>query len=101
MSCWKQKWSSFVTAKVRFGEQISALSSGKTVSRCSSIYRLDPILEDGLLRVGRRLSRGCMPEEVKHPLILSKEQHVSMLILKHVRQSLGHGGRAHTLSTTR
>lgn len=59
------------------------------------------MLEDGLLRVGGRLSSGAMPEDTKHPLILSKDQHISMLILKHVHQNLGHGGRAHTLSTVR
>ncbi|KAK0155297.1 hypothetical protein N1851_002355 [Merluccius polli] len=42
-----------------------------------------------------------MPEETKHPLILSKDQHIAMLILKHVHQNLGHGGRAHTLSSVR
>ena len=47
----------------RFGEEMSALSSGKvSVSRHSPIYRLDPCLEDGFLRVGGRLSRGAMPE---------------------------------------
>ncbi|KAK0144648.1 hypothetical protein N1851_016990 [Merluccius polli] len=86
----------------RFGEEMSALSSGKvSVSRHSPIYRLNPCLEDGFLRVGGRLSRGAMPEEAKHPLILSKDQHISTLILRHVHQSLGHGGRTHTLSKVR
>lgn len=53
------------------------------------------------MKVGGRLSKGSMLEEAKHPLILSKEQHVSMLILKHVHQSFGHGGRIHTLSSVR
>lgn len=86
----------------RFEEEIASLSSKKAaVSRQSPIYRLDPVLVDGLLRVGGRLSRGAMPEEVKHPIILSKEQHVAMLILKYVHQNLGHAGRAHTLSSVR
>lgn len=86
----------------RFEEEIASLSSkNAAVSRQSPIYRLDPVLVDGLLRVGGRLSRGAMPEEVKHPIILSKEQHVATLILKYVHQSLGHAGRAHTLSSAR
>ena len=88
--------------QLRFSEEIAALTSCKaTVSRQSSIYRLDPVLNDGLLRVGGRLSKGAMPEEVKHPLILSKDQNVSSLILKHVHQNLGHSGRSHTLSAVR
>ncbi len=86
----------------RFQDEISSLmSERRTVSRQSSIYKLDPVLEDGLLRVGGRLSKGAMPLEVKHPLILSKEQHVSTLILKDFHQRLGHSGRNHTLSAVR
>lgn len=88
--------------KQRFSEEIAALFSGsRTVSRRSPIYRLDPVWEDDVLRVGGRLSSGAMPEEAKHPLILSKDQHIATLILRHVHQQLGHGGRAHTLSKVR
>ncbi|XP_073718621.1 uncharacterized protein [Misgurnus anguillicaudatus] len=86
----------------KFNEEISALSSGKfTVNRQSPIYRLNPILDNGLLRVGGRLTKAAMPEDVKHSLILEKDQHISMLILKYVHESLGHSGRTHTLSTVR
>jgi len=86
----------------RFAPEISSLLSEKhTVSRQSSIYKLDPILENGLLWVGGRLSKGAMPSEEKHPLILSKEQHISKLLLRNMHQLLGHSGRNHTLSTLR
>lgn len=62
------------------------------MNRQSPIFQLDSFLDDGLLRVGGRLNKAAMPEEVKHPLTLGKDQHISMLILKHVRESLGHGG---------
>lgn len=43
------------------------LSSGKyEVKKDSTIYKLDPILEDGLLKIGGRLSKAAMPEETKH-----------------------------------
>lgn len=71
------------------------------MSRLSSIYRLDAVLKDGLLRVGGRLHKSAMPEEAKHPIILAKDQHISDLILKYIHQSLGHSGRAHTLSAAR
>lgn len=47
------------------------------------------------------MSKGAIPEETKHPLVLSKNQHISMLTLKHVHENLGHSGRIHTLSTVR
>ena len=86
----------------RFATEISSLLSEKgIVSKQSCIYKLDPILENGLLRVGGRLSKGAMPSEEKHPLILSKEQHISRLILRNIHQRLGHSGRNHILSTLR
>lgn len=82
----------------RFPEEIAALnSSNPEIPRSSNIYKLDPVLENGLLRVGGRLSRAA----IKHPLILSKDQHISHLILRHFHLELGHGGRNHVLSTAR
>lgn len=48
----------------QFKEETAALPSKKAAVNCRSpIYRLDPVLVDGLLRVGGRLSKGAMPEE--------------------------------------
>lgn len=66
----------------------------------SSIYKLEPNWENGLLRVGGRLSKGAMPLEVKH-LILSNDQHISMLILQYTYKLLDHSGQNHTLSILR
>ncbi|XP_014834503.1 PREDICTED: uncharacterized protein LOC106912190 [Poecilia mexicana] len=85
----------------KFQLEIEALSHDSKVSRTSSIYVLDPVLENNILRVGGRLHRSAMPGEVKHPIILAKEQHISKLILRHFHQVLGHAGRAHTLSAVR
>lgn len=91
------------TAIIRFSQQekfhseIEALTSGSGVKRKSTLYRLDPILQDGLIRVGGCLNRAAMPESTKHPVILSKEQHMSALILKHIHDQLGHAGRNHIL----
>uniref|UniRef100_UPI003AB10089 uncharacterized protein n=1 Tax=Centroberyx gerrardi TaxID=166262 RepID=UPI003AB10089 len=85
-----------------FREEISSLKSGASgVRKTSDIYRLDPVLKDDLLRVGGRLSRAALPEELKHPVILSKGHHVSNLILQYIHQQLGHAGRNHMLSTLR
>lgn len=86
----------------RFPDEFAALSSGKCeVKRERHIYKLDPTLENGLLRVGGRLSKAAMSEETKHPVILSKDQHVSSLILKHIHKQVGHGGGNHVLSRLR
>ena len=85
-----------------FSEEIDILSKNKSyIGKSSKIHRLNPIMVDGILRVGGRLSRAAMPEETKHQMILPKKHHVSDLILRHVHEQVGHSGRNHTLSKLR
>lgn len=84
-----------------FHEELTALRKGVSVKKSSSIYRLDPILQNGILRIGGRLSRSALPEEVKHPAILPKDGHASTLILRWIHEITGHGGRNHILSRLR
>ncbi len=43
---------------------------GKSLNRFSSLYKLDPVMEGGMLRVGGRLNKSAIPEETKRPIIL-------------------------------
>ncbi|XP_043961975.1 uncharacterized protein LOC122825006 [Gambusia affinis] len=85
----------------RFGPEISSLGANKTVSKDSRLYRLDPVVDNGVLRVGGRLRRAAMPSEIKHPVILCKNMHVATLILRYIHYLLGHAGRSHMLSRLR
>ena len=41
------------------------------IKTCSSLYKLDPFLDaDGILRVGGRLRRASLSDDVKFPIIL-------------------------------
>lgn len=71
----------------RFPEELACLQNGERVKKSNHLYNLDPILENGVLRVGGR--------------ILAKDLHLSTLILNHVHQVRGHGGQKHTLSQLR
>lgn len=78
----------------RFPTEFAAPTYGKPqVPRSGSILKLDPVLEGGLLRVGGRLKKAAIPEDIKYPLILSKDQHISDIILRHIHLQLGHVDR--------
>ena len=62
-----------------FREEIDALEKHRRVKKSSSLFKVDPTVDDGLLRVGGRLSRAVIPMEVKHPAVLPKNAHVSQL----------------------
>lgn len=57
---------------------------------------LSPRIEDGVLRVGGWLSKSCMPAEAKHLIIL-----ISVFLLRHIHQKVGHGGQNYLLSRLR
>ena len=45
----------------------NALRAGQAARRSSRLYKLDLILNDGILRVGGRLNKLAMPEDFKQP----------------------------------
>lgn len=84
-----------------FQLEITSQRKGHTVKKTSSIYKLDPFLMDGILRVGGRLHKMSMPEDLKHQVILPKNSYLSTLLLDHIHQSAGHCGIRYSQSFTR
>ena len=80
-----------------FQEEINVLSSGSPDSQFlkknSVIYKLDPIIMDGMLRVGGRLDRAAISDCAKHPIIIPAESPISSLILNSIHRSVGNLGR--------
>lgn len=71
------------------------------IKRKSVLYKLDPYVKDGVLRVGGRLNKITTGEERKCPAMIPKNSHVSKLILQYMHKITGHGGRNHMLSELR
>ena len=85
-----------------FNDEYQSLKTKNYVSRSSKLYKLDPFIDDdGLIRVGGRLRRGDFDINVKHPVILPKESHITELIIRHYHQKVHHQGRNITLNTIR
>ena len=53
-----------------FSADLALVSEGKRLPGTSSLHRLNPIVTDGLLRVGGRLDSAPLPYDLKHPIIL-------------------------------
>ena len=68
------------------------------VGKISSIYRLDPFVEKGVLRVDGQLNNADIPQESKHPIILPRKSNVTTLIIRDAHKRLGHAGRGHVLA---
>ncbi|XP_033228948.1 uncharacterized protein LOC117180562 [Belonocnema kinseyi] len=87
------KWTQYEVSS----SEIRALSKGKQVDQKSSLFRLNPFLDDGLIRVGERLDRAPIPESQKHPIILPKNHHVTKLIIRDEHLKKLHAGMNATL----
>ncbi|XP_068734645.1 uncharacterized protein [Montipora capricornis] len=79
--------------------QLTGPSGSKHVRRSSPLFKLDPVLRNGLLCVGGRLSWARISLDAK--IILPKNDHVSNLIINHYHTLSGHSGRQHVLSLLR
>ena len=74
----------------------------KTLQQSSSLYKLHPFLDvNGILRVGGRLVRSSLHDDVKHPIILPKEGHILQLIIRHHHERIAHQGRGLTVGQIR
>lgn len=71
------------------------------IKKSSKIFKLDPQLMDGLLRVGGRLERAPLQLDAKHPIILPASHHVVRLIISYYHHIAGHSGTEHVLSMIR
>ena len=70
--------------------------------KSSNIYQLDPFIdESGLLRVGGRLKRSLLQQNIKHPLLLPKKSPITDAIFYWCHKAVAHGGRGLTLNQLR
>lgn len=84
-----------------FLQDIKTLQKGNSLPCSSPLSCLDPILDEGLLRVGGRLTKATLSRELKHLVILPKESHITRLILSHYHATICHQGRSQTLAELR
>lgn len=84
-----------------FHEEVVALRTHGRVNRNSRIAKLNPIMCDGLLRVGGRLTEAPIEFHAKHPIILPHKHHVTNLIIRDCHERVGHQGREHVLCALR
>ena len=58
------------------------------------LRKLNPFIdEDGLLRIGGRLTNADLPRDERHPVILPKTHHITPLIVRHYHEDIFHQGR--------
>ena len=77
-----------------FPSEINTLSRpNQSVNMSSSLYMVDRILDENkILRVGGRIKRAAVPEDIKHPILLPRHGHTSSIVIDHYHVGSGHSG---------
>jgi hypothetical protein len=86
-----------------YHSELEGLQLGVVVPKKSHIHDLEPVLDtDGLLKVAGRLQAAPITEAAKHPVIIPREHHVSMLIVRHIHEyESKHSGREYVMAKLR
>ena len=84
-----------------FSEEIAAIRKGRPVPRTSCLFRIRPIISDGLLRVGGRVDHAAISYDARHQLILPQKHRLTLLLVMDYHQKLAHCGQEYRLSKLR
>lgn len=79
----------WISQSNHFSKEIQDVQNGHLTS---SLRPLSPIMLDGFLAVGGRLSNASIPDHAKHPILLSKKCHLTVLLIRHYHLITIHGG---------
>ena len=85
-----------------FAEEIcqSNFVSAK-LSQNSALKKLTPVIFKGLLRVSKRIEKAPVPFDVRHPIILPSDHHVTQLIFEDHHRNGERGRMANTWASLR
>ncbi|XP_078495514.1 uncharacterized protein LOC144750757 [Ciona intestinalis] len=94
------------TQRRYFPEVVRSLARKKigTSSRVSlpkSMCKLNPILVEGVLRVGGRLNRAPVVYDLRHPAVIPQRSQFTELLIKDHHFKVGHSGMGHTWASLR
>nr|CAH7733895.1 unnamed protein product [Callosobruchus chinensis] len=91
-----------IIQRQHFQQDYVALSSGISLHRKSSLLCLNPFIDnDGVIRVGGRLSNSAYSYDKQHPMLLPKAHRFVDLLFKYEHNRLLHAGPTQLLSSVR
>lgn len=92
-----------IAQKEQYDIEVTALTSSKPLTKKSSIYKLNPYLdEDGILRLHGRLDEATyLPIQTRRPILLPPKHPMSALIMRHHHEKLHHQNSAVVLNEVR
>ena len=80
-----------------FHQEIENLEHGQNINKNSPLIELNPFLDHNkILRIGGRIKHSNEPFELKQPIIMPKNHHVSVLLVEKYHAEIKHQGHHFT-----
>ena len=84
------------------GKEIVLLSKQKKLESNNKLFKLDPYVDaQGVLRVGGRIRKSLIQQEIQHTVLLSKDCRITNLIVSWCHDQVAHAGRGVTINQVR
>ena len=88
--------------QANYAEEIGCAESNQPIDKNSSLFKLDCFMDKkGILRVGGRLRFTNLYSAYKYPVVLPKDAHISMLLVRDCHHTVYHQGRGMTINEVR
>lgn len=85
-----------------YAEEIKRIKAKQDLPCNSPLYKLKPIIDDeDLLRVGGRLSESNLTSQEANPLLIPRNHHIALLLIRHHHEAVKHQGRHFTEGAVR
>lgn len=79
-------------------KELAALQAGRPVDKTSHLFKLRPIMKDGLIRIGGRLEKSKLAYDRRHPVILAGKSTLAHLMIEDIHISSHHSGPSTMIS---
>ena len=84
------------------GKEIVLLSKQKKLESNNRLFKLDPYVDaQSVLRVGDRIRKSLIQQEIQHTVLLSKDCRITNLIVSWCHDQVAHAGRGVTINQVR
>ena len=81
--------------------EIKHICNNSQVPSNSKLQQLIPIISENVLKRNGRHKHSSLPTELKHPIILPGDHHITQIIIRDIHENSLHSGRDHTLAISR
>ena len=81
-----------------FSMEVKQIRNNSPVPNNSKLEQLNPIISENVLKLNGRLKHSNLPAELKHPIILPSDHHITPIIIRDIHVNSLHSGRDHTLA---